>query len=250
MTSPDFLTVQRQFADAIRAEQAPDLSAIGVPDRRLSVYRELFFNNVVGFVSSTFPVLNSQYDEQQWLHMLRQFFIQHSAQSPYFVDISNEFLVWFSTSGQALWCGPYAPELAHYEWLELVVSVAKTAPETAINEPLSLMSPTRLQLSAAAQLVSYQFPVTQISAEFRPQTPLAEPVYLLLYRDLAFDVQFVELNALTMLALQQCQQQALSFNELAVAMQPYLPQWSLAQIAQALQPVLQPIVDNGGIVSA
>ncbi|MGL6124345.1 MAG: HvfC/BufC family peptide modification chaperone, partial [Shewanella sp.] len=71
----DFKQVQQSFIDYIRDPSSPlpantDLS-------RMQVYRELFFSNVQGFVSSGFPVLKSLYSEDDWLALVQRFFSQH-----------------------------------------------------------------------------------------------------------------------------------------------------------------------------
>ena len=54
----NFQEAQRHFAAHIRN---PDLNSApsGIEDRRMSIYRELFYNNVESFISNGFPVLRS-----------------------------------------------------------------------------------------------------------------------------------------------------------------------------------------------
>lgn len=86
----DFKQVQQSFIDYIRDPQKPVPS--GVPLERMQVYRELFFNNVMGFVSNAFPVLKSLYSDSQWQALVQAFFSQHDCKSPIFIDIAGEFL--------------------------------------------------------------------------------------------------------------------------------------------------------------
>ena len=54
--------LQTRFAAQIRNPQsvpAPE----GIEDRRMDIYRNLFFSNVCTFLSSNFPVLKSLYEE-------------------------------------------------------------------------------------------------------------------------------------------------------------------------------------------
>ena len=90
-----FQQIQKKFMQHIRDPKHHDFPEI--EDRRLAIYRDLFFNNIEGFVSSAFPVLKSLYCEQSWLALVRQFFIQHDCKSPYFLQISEEFLNYLST---------------------------------------------------------------------------------------------------------------------------------------------------------
>ncbi|ALU42328.1 HvfC family RiPP maturation protein [Pseudoalteromonas rubra] len=172
-----------------------------IEDRRMQVYRELFFNNIEGFVASTFPVLKSLYDEQAWLTLVRAFFSQHDCLSPYFLDISREFLGFLQegyTSTPA--DPPFMLELAHYEWTELEVAIVQEA-EAELPIPLPLSEQSGLYLAQAARSVSYQYPVHQITCDYQPQST-SGPHCFIVYRDRAFDVQFIETNPMTALLVQ------------------------------------------------
>ena len=85
----DFIRTQVAFAAHIRDPEG--VAAPGdVEARRMAVYRELFYNNVEGFVSSGFPVLRSLYDDEPWHALVREFFIKHRCQTPYFLEISQK----------------------------------------------------------------------------------------------------------------------------------------------------------------
>ncbi|NNG12205.1 MAG: DUF2063 domain-containing protein, partial [Halobacteria archaeon] len=53
---PDFIRRQYEFAAHIRDPKHQPAPA-DVEDRRMGIYRELFYNNVEGFIAGTFPVL-------------------------------------------------------------------------------------------------------------------------------------------------------------------------------------------------
>ena len=90
---PDFQRRQYEFAAHIRdPENRPAPS--DVEDRRMAIYRELFYNNVEGFIANTFPVLRSLHDEDAWHGMVRDYFSHHRAQTPYFLEIPREFMAW------------------------------------------------------------------------------------------------------------------------------------------------------------
>ena len=61
----DFQKKQYEFAAHIRDPEhnpAPD----GVEDRRMAIYRELFFNNLLKLISNTFPVLRKLHRPEHW----------------------------------------------------------------------------------------------------------------------------------------------------------------------------------------
>ena len=72
-----FIDVQNEFMAHIR-EPNMQPCPTDIEDRRMAIYRDLFFNNINGFVSSAFPVLKTLYSDQQWLLLVRAFFSEHS----------------------------------------------------------------------------------------------------------------------------------------------------------------------------
>ena len=62
---PAFQELQYAFAAHIRDPES-NAAPEGIEDRRLAVYRELFYNNVQSLLTSTFPVLR-----ERWWAMAR-----------------------------------------------------------------------------------------------------------------------------------------------------------------------------------
>ena len=57
--------LQYAFAAHIRdPERHP--APTDIEDRRMQIYRDLFFNNVNRFLSSSFPVIRKLYDDDDW----------------------------------------------------------------------------------------------------------------------------------------------------------------------------------------
>lgn len=168
----------------------------GVEPRRLKIYQDLVYRNIEGFISNGFPVLRSLYDDRDWHTLVRAFIEGHRCQSPFFLEISQEFLQFLMEEFQPRDCDPpFMAELAHYEWVELALDVATdTLPEQA--EPLGDVSSAVLSLSPLAWSLGYHFPVHRIGPGFRPAEP-ADTCYLVVYRDRSDSVRFMELNAAT-----------------------------------------------------
>jgi hypothetical protein len=197
-TPPHFTATQRQLAAHLRDPQANPPPA-GIEPRRLAIYRDLFYNNVEGFLRNFFPVLRSLLADDDWHALARAFFAGHRAQTPYFLEIAEEFLAWLDggdvPAGAAAL--PFLRELAHYEWLELAVDVADEAlPEQDLDPHGDLLAGVPVP-SPLAVLAGYRWPVHRIRADFRPQVPAAEPVWLLVYRTSDDQVRFMEVNAAT-----------------------------------------------------
>lgn len=202
MKNADFQTLQREFAAHLRnpdTHPAPE----GIEERRLDIYRNLFFNNVNGFLRQGFPVLHSLLDSDRWQRLARAFFEQHASQTPYFLEIPQEF-VSFLASGQGSETGDpvFMLELAHYEWMELVLDASTEVFPVSGFHPEGDMLRAIPQLSPLHVVLNYQFPVHEICLEFQPEEPLPQPVWLLVYRDRDDDVRFMEINAPTARLLQ------------------------------------------------
>ena len=168
----------------------------GVEPRRLKIYQDLVYRNIEGFISNGFPVLRSLYEEQDWHSLVRAFIEGHRCQSPFFLEISQEFLQFLMQEFQPRECDPpFLTELAHYEWVELALDVAcEILPEQ--TEPVGDVMSAVLSLSPLAWSLGYRFPVHRIGPGFRPAEP-AEACYLVVYRDRVDSVHFMELNAAT-----------------------------------------------------
>ena len=184
------LTMARYLRDP--QHQAPPE---GVEPRRLKIYQDLVYNNIEGFISGGFPVLRSLYENADWHELVRAFIDQHRCHTPYFLEISQEFLQFLMEDFSPRDCDPpFMAELAHYEWVELALDVS----EEELPEPLGTgdMLTAVIQLSPLVWLLSYQFPVHLIGPGFRP-AEAQEPTYLAVYRDRGDQVRFMELNAAT-----------------------------------------------------
>jgi len=167
----------------------------GVEPRRLKIYQDLVYNNIEGFISGGFPVLHSLYEDADWHQLVRAFIDQHRCHTPYFLEISQEFLQFLMEDFSLRDCDPpFIAELAHYEWVELALDVSREElPEPAITDDILAAV---IRLSPLAWLLSYRFPVHRIGPGFRP-VEAEEPTYLVVYRDRDDQVRFMELNAAT-----------------------------------------------------
>jgi uncharacterized protein len=173
--------LQQQFAARIRQPAAQPLLE-GVTAERMAVYEALFFNNIEGFISGAFPVLHRLIEADRWQRLLRSFIAEHQARTPYFLQISQEFLAWLQQGYVAEADDPpFMLELAHYEWVELALDVSEA------ELPAQGWSPLAWPLA-------YQWPVQRIAADFQPITPPAEPTCLLVWRDGQDKVRFMQLS--------------------------------------------------------
>lgn len=240
----DFQRIQQQFAAAIRdpAQEIPT----GVAPERMAVYQELFFNNVLNFVSSAFPVLTTLYQTSQWQAKVRRFFQSSNLHSPYFLDIAETFLSWLQQQPLLAEDPAFLLELAHYEWIELYLATAHR--QNDLPWLLQIENTQPLVVDELALLLSYQFPVSQISVEFQPTQPTAQPSLLLVYRDPAQDIKFVALTQLSATVLQLLiNTPGQSLVELTTALQTLAPQLTNDTLSTGAAQLLEELAKKGVI---
>ncbi len=240
--------IQNQFADHLRN---PDTNApvVGLEDRRLNIYRELFFNNVLGFLASGFPVLKSLFEEDRWKQLARTFFSEHECRSPYFVDISKEFVEFLSNEYERLGDEPvFMEELAHYEWIELAISIRKQEHEVIPWDGQSALE--NIALSELAELLSYQFPVHQISPEYQPEES-EEATYFVVHRNSDDEVNFTEINAITAHLLSVVHQnENIDIDTLVQSMCEAMPQVPQEQVQAGAKQILVQMLNAQILVPA
>lgn len=193
----DFQRQQFELTAHIRdPENAP--APEGIEDRRLAVYRDLFFNNVEKLLASSFPVLVAILGENDWRALVRDYFATHRAKTPYFKEVPQEFLNYLRDErGQRPGDLPFLYELAHYEWVELAVSLLPDdTRQLALDPALSLLDGVP-HLSHAAWALAYAFDVQNIGPSHQPGEPPEQPTYLVVHRRSDDSVGFLEINVVT-----------------------------------------------------
>ena len=200
---PVFTQAQYEFAAHIR-DPASNPIPDGIEPRRMKIYSELFFNNVEDFMANTYPVLKEITAEDAWLEMLHDYFSNHLSHTPLFPEMPREFLKYLETERNNPNDPPFLKELAHYEWIELALMTSEL--DNDINwEQIDIdgdLLNNQPVMSPLAWPLTYQYPVQHISSDFLPKEPSEQPVYLLIYRDQADEVHFMELNPVTALLIQ------------------------------------------------
>jgi hypothetical protein len=179
----------------------PELNAApeGIEDRRMEIYRGLFFRNIRGFLASNFPVLRKLHSAQDWDALTRDFYDRHRSSTPLFPEIPREFLKYLQDErGDCPGDLPFMLELAHYEWVELALSLDTVDLATIPAEPDGDLLAGTPVLSPLAWPLSYRFPVHEIRPEYQPLEPPAEPTHLLVYRNRSDEVKFMALNPVTL----------------------------------------------------
>ncbi|MEP6907827.1 MAG: putative DNA-binding domain-containing protein [Pseudoxanthomonas sp.] len=167
----------------------------GLEDRRLSIYRELFFNNIEGLLSGNFPVIRKTLGDAAWRTLTRTFYADHRCHTPLFAEIGREFIRFLQDrastgSGDPGWLA----EMAHYEWVELGLQVADD--EFPPHDPAGDLLSGVPVLSPLAWPLAYAWPVQHIGPDFQPAAPADTQTLLLVRRDAQFEVRFAEISPL------------------------------------------------------
>jgi uncharacterized protein len=196
----DFKAKQREFAAYIR-DPATHPAPADIKPQRMAMYRELFFNNVENFLSSNFPVLRKIMDDPAWFELAQDFFAIHTCKSPYFSEIPEEFLAYLQHERNHADDFPFLLELAHYEWVEMALTIARDEIVTS-NQNTRLTLSSSVRLSTLAWPLVYQYPVQRIAPDFLPTNVPAQPTFLIVYRDLDDEVHFIQITAMTYQLLQ------------------------------------------------
>lgn len=196
-TTPDFIKKQFEFTNHIRDPEGTTPPS-GIEDRRMAIYRELFFNNLESFVADSCPVFRSLVTDDYWNALIRDFFIKHRCHSPLFLEITKEFIDYLQQEREPDENDlPFMLELMHYEWAEQALYIAEDNVDFTTIDPNGDLLDGIPVISPVAWPLSYSYPVHKISEDFQPTKDQTEPAFLVVYRDRTFDVGFLEINPVT-----------------------------------------------------
>jgi hypothetical protein len=205
---PDFKRLQKAFAAHIR-DPGKVPAPGGIEDRRMAIYRDLFYNNIESFLAGNFPVLREITPDEKWNGIVRDFMVNHRCETPHFPEIAQEFLAYLSESRQAEADDyPFMLELAHYEWVELALGISDEDAELPSHDPNGDLLEGIPLVSPVAWNLTYSYPVHRISTEMIPEGPSREPSHLVVYRDRLDRIHFLEINAVTQRLLELIKQNA------------------------------------------
>ncbi|UNK48723.1 putative DNA-binding domain-containing protein [Lysobacter sp. S4-A87] len=178
----------------------------GLEERRLRIYRELFFNSIEGLLAAGFPVIRETLGDKRWRVLVRAFYAGHRSRTPLFPQIAGEFVDYLEGRDGGDDIPPWLPELAHYEWVEqaLFTSDAQAPghdPDGDLMEGVPVLSPLALPLA-------YRWPVTDIGPGHVPRIAPDAPTTLLVHRDGGHQVRFTRIAPLAYCLLASLQANA------------------------------------------
>lgn len=191
----------------LRDRRRSDPADSRLPER-IDVYARLLYQKFEDALSACFPVTRELLGEPAWSSLVRDFIALHRCASPYYRQIPDEFVTYLRDGRFEEDDPPFLGELAHYEWLELVLAIAIDEPiDVPIDRTGNLLS-NHPVLAPVLHVHGYRWPVHTMAPtqphweRWRdgPQSalPIDESGYFILaFRDFADQVHLIEINALT-----------------------------------------------------
>lgn len=202
-------SLRKQQFTLARHLRDPDAHAPppGLEDRRLRIYRELFFGSIESLLANSFPMMRAALPTPHWTALVRAFYAGYRSQTPLFTEIGGEWVAFIEQRAADNDNTPsWLAELAHYEWVEqeLFLSDARAPVHDADGDLLDgvpVLSPLALPLG-------YRWPVTDIGPGFAPEEASDEPTTLLAHRDANHEVHVTRVAPLVFRLLTSLQADA------------------------------------------
>lgn len=184
---------QEAFGGYLRRQAHDDDDSALVPERVGRLYQELIFNSVANFPQQCFPICKRLLGER-FDTLCRTFFQDYPLHSPYFTQINHDF-VQFLESQPSLPDG--IAELAHYEWVELLVDIDSD------KEPIAVLASDGgdIALNPSLQNLHYGYAVQLMTFTSELADLQACETFLFMYRQSDDSVETMQTNALTHLLI-------------------------------------------------
>ncbi len=161
---------------------------------RAAVYADPVYRNLEGVLSSGFPVLKRLSSDAEWTTRVRAFLHDHRCTPAEFHRAAGCFVDHCLTRAHSgtEYDGRVA-ELAHYEWVEMVLAIAADR----VDFSIAPQPDTLLTLSPLAAVLTYRYPVHRWSAPQHLMEGSPEPSFFVVRRQRDDRVRFMAVNALS-----------------------------------------------------
>ncbi len=238
---------QTQFSQALLLPDTPELCRLpalqGIEGKRIALYEELLFNTVLDTLQNIYPytyrLLCEEGDkESDWVALVEQYRRAYPNQSYKLMGAVCAFPEFLAEQGELISKYPFLPDLALYEWLEMVVLNLPDASQ-AIHLPGAVPAPAEWAEYApawnpATQLRQFSYHVPEILELFNQEADgrellesgdiMKKPVDILIYRDpKTMEARFFCLNGLTTRLIQLSSESGVSYEAAIARLQQDLP---------------------------
>ena len=205
-TPPERLAaLQKQFSDHIRnpdRNPAPE----GIEERRLAIYRRLFFNNLSSLFGKNFTIVRKIVPDDRWQALIRAFMVQHRPTTPLFPEIGREFVRFLAEHPEHCSEWPWLAELAHWQFMATSVRNNEADPSAVAADPEADLMIGHPIVNPTLKLAQYQWPVHTIRANRLPKSQAN--VILAIFRKPDDRLGRMQINAVTARLLELLQENA------------------------------------------
>ena len=191
----DFREVQRAFSAYLRDPENNPRPA-GLPENRLSVYRYAVYANIERFLSDNFPRIKSFYTESAWETLVRDYIVRHRSDTVCFVELPKEFLEYLENIRDNAEDPPFLYELAHFEWLETLISADERKLAEYDKPSRDLLAGVPV-INPLTQLLRYSYPVHELAPDNFPETEPEQATFIIAFRKKNNKFGFIDVNMLT-----------------------------------------------------
>lgn len=156
------------------------------PVGREKIYYHLLRANLHEVLENIYPRVIEAIGTENWKALLDTFLHQHKATTPYFYQLPDEFLsfLWHNKARYEQW--PWLWALAHFEWMELVATVA--------DEPFPEPKAGVIRCTPVLYPCQYDYSVYPGDEAYAALTPRAQPWQGIVYRNRQHDVNWFALE--------------------------------------------------------
>lgn len=188
--------LQKRFADHIRdpdTHPAPE----GIEDRRMAIYRRLFFNNLSSLFGKNFPAIRDRVGDEAWKQLIRRFLADHRPTTPLFPEIGREFARYLAEHSGEWPDFPWMAEAA--DWAFLITSIRndESDPGAVPADPDGDVLECAPRVNPTLRMARYRWPVHEIRAGHDVPEPEDNPVLLMAWRRTDDRIGQMRINAVT-----------------------------------------------------
>ena len=95
----------------------------GLSKSRAKIYNRLTFNNIFNLITGGLPKFTGELGDKKMRSLVREFIGSKNMRTPYFYEMTSEFLQWYSSKRKNSIEFRYQCQLGHYEWVVNAIDI-------------------------------------------------------------------------------------------------------------------------------
>ena len=120
----EFQQYQHQFVSYLRNPQKDQAVPESLPQSS-TIYAKLLFSKIEGSLDNCFPISSRLLEATRWTQLVQTFIKDHLCKSPLYREIPDELMDYLMVEKPLVELPQFIIELAHFEWMELVLETEK-----------------------------------------------------------------------------------------------------------------------------